>query len=288
MKIMPIITILLAVLTIIMAIMWVGANNKQKNLAQEKEEISTSFENATKTIGDIQSTLDAIDKDLMGQLSIAGETPGATPEDRKSMIVNSLSNMRSQLEAGKQRISQLERELSQSNRQVAGLQDILNKLRSSVSEKENIVAGLQKELGVLSETLDTERKTSVQEIQKREAQISEKTAQIEQLDQDINTIYYVYGTRKELIEKEIIDRTGGLLGIGRVSVVSKKSNLDSYTPLNLLNESTLRFTAKKKYAILSGQNASSYRVDKDGINYTLVITNPEVFRRIKNLIIEVD
>ena len=285
---MTLVTLVLAVVAIVFIVMWSGANSKQKALAKEKDEIAASFENATKTIGEIQSTLDSIDEDLMGQLSVAGETPGASPEDRKSRIVNTLSTMRTQLEEGKAKIARLEKDLSQSNRQVAGLQDILSKLRASVAEKEKIVANLQSELGIISQTLDTERKLSAEEIKKREGQISEKQGQIEQMDKDINTMYYAIGTRKELQEKGIIDRTGGILGMGKVSVISKKSNLDHYTMINLLQTNTITFSAKKRYSVLSGQNASSYKVEKNGNNYTLQISNPETFRLIKSVVIEIE
>ncbi len=280
--------IILAVVAIIFAALWVNTNNKSKALAQEKLELQEAFENASDTISDIQQSLDAIDQDLSGQLFTQKEIPGSTPEDRRSQIVSSISNMRKQIETDKQKIADLERRLAQSGAQLRGVQDMLAKLKASVADKERIVSELQTSLGIMSETLESERRLSAEELAKREKTISDKQLTIEEQRKDINTIFYVYGTRKELIDKKIIDRKGGLLGIGRVSVVTSQINIDEFSMINLLDTTTINFPSSRKgYSILTNQNAASYTIDKVDNENVLTVTDPASFRRLKYVVIEI-
>ncbi len=281
--------IILVAIAVVLAVLWVGAVNKSKNLEREKLEMQEAFEHASDTISDIQSSLDELDHDLSGQLFTQSEIPGSTPENRRAQIVSSISNMRKQIENDKQKIADLEKRLAQSGAQLRGVQELLEKLKASVADKERIVSELQTQLGIATETLDKERKLSAEEIALRDRQLGEKQLTIEEQQKDMNTIFYVYGTRKELMDKKIIDRRGGLLGIGKVSTVTSKINVEEFKTMNLLDSDSITFPATRKgYSILTSQNATSYNIEKDGSNNILRITDPTNFRKQKYVVIELN
>lgn len=282
-----IILAILAILTILFGVLWMGSNGKSKALLKSNEELKALYDNSTATIGEIQSSLESLDKDLSGQLFTQSEMPGSTPEDRRSRIVSSIANMRNQIEADKKKISDLERQLAASKTQLKGVQDIVNKLKASITDKEKIMDELQQRLGILSETLESERKTSAAEMQKRDQTISEKQQLLTQQNIDANTIYYIYGTRKELIDKGIIDRKGGLLGIGKVSTVTHEIQTAKFTQMNLMDAQQITFPASKKgFSVLSNHVATSYKVEKIGEQNVLTVTDPTNFRKQKFLVIE--
>ncbi len=278
---------ILAILTILFGVLWMGSNGKNKELIKSNEDIKKLYENSTQTIGEIQSSLESLDQDLSGQLFTNKELPGTTPEDRRASIITSIANMRNQIESDKKKISDLEKQLASSRTQLKGVQDIVNKLKASIADKEAIMDELQKRLGILNETLEEERRTSLAEIQKREQTISEKQQTITQQSIDANTIYYIYGTRKELMDKGIVDRKGGLLGIGKVTTVTHSLQTEKFTQMNLLDTQQITFPATKKgYAVLSNHVATSYTVEKAGDNNILTVTDPSNFRKQKFLVIE--
>lgn len=278
-----ILTAALAIISIVFAIMYFGTSGKLSSLQKEKEEIQNSLALATQTITDIQTNLDELDS----QLNIDGEIPGTVTGDRRTRLINTINSMRAQIENDKKRIADLELRLSRSGTQLRGVQDLLDKLKRSVADKEKVVADLQNRLGILNETLETERITSRQEIARRDQTITEKQGVIEEKDRDINTMYYIVGTRKELIDKKIVDRRGGLLGIGKVSTMTDQINLKEFSTLNLLQTAQITFPATRKgYSVLSSQNAASYRIDKDGDFYVLRVTDPQLFRNQKYIVIE--
>lgn len=287
MKISTVISIILAVAAIALGVLWFTANSAKLKLTQQNDSIKTSFENATSTINEIQASLDSIESGISGQLLSGREMP-LNAADRRSQIITSIRNMKLQIEADKKRISDLEKRLAGSQHRVKGLEDLVTKLKASIAEKERIVAELSGKLGVAEETLITERKLSAEEIAKREMTIAEKQTTIEAQEKDLNTIFYAFGTRKELLEKQIITREGGLLGIGKVSTIQKNTELDKYKTFDLSEVDGISFPATKRgYSILSNQSAASYKVEKAGDSYILKVINKELFRKYKLLVIEI-
>jgi len=282
-----IIVAILAILTIVFAVLWINANGKSKDIMKSNEELKKLYETSTSTINEIQSSLESLEQDLSGQLFTQKEIPGTSPEERRTKIISSIANMRDQIEADKKKIATLEKQLATSKSQLKGVQEIVNKLKASISEKEQIMDELQQRLGILNETLETERRTSAEEIQKREMTITEKEQQITQQSIEANTIYYVYGTRKELMSKGIMDRKGGLLGIGKVSTVKQNIPVEQFTTINLLENQQLTFPATKKgYSILTNHPATSYKVEKEGDQNVLTILDATSFRKQKFVVIE--
>ena len=282
-----IIVAILAILTIVFAVLWINANGKSKDIMKSNEELKKLYETSTSTINEIQSSLESLEQDLSGQLFTQKEIPGTSPEERRTKIISSIANMRDQIEADKKKIATLEKQLATSKSQLKGVQEIVNKLKTSISEKEQIMDELQQRLGILNETLETERRTSAEEIQKREMTITEKEQQITQQSIEANTIYYVYGTRKELMSKGIMDRKGGLLGIGKVSTIKQNIPVEQFTTINLLENQQITFPATKKgYSILTNHPATSYKVEKEGDQNILTILDATSFRKQKFVVIE--
>lgn len=282
-----IIAAVLAIAAIVFGALWMSTANKTKSLIKSNEELQQLYDSSTSTLSEIQSSLDSMDKDLFGSIGVAGEMPGATPEERRTQIANSITKMRTQIESDKKRISQLEGQLASSKGQLAGIQSIVNKLKASVADKEKIVSELESRLGEISATLDSERQLSQKEIALRDTQILDKETILANQTREANRQFYAVGTRKDLLAKGIINRKGGILGIGKVSTVVRDIDVAKYTEINLLDTQTISFPVTKKgYAILSNHVAASYKVDKVDNEYVLTVTDPDLFRRQKFLVIE--
>jgi uncharacterized coiled-coil protein SlyX len=281
------VSIILVVLVIGLGVLWFMTYSQKSKLANQNDSLSASFERATNTINEIQSNLEEIEGGLSGQLFSGGEMP-KNAEDRRTQIINSISNMKRQIEADKKRISDLEAQLAKSSVKIKGIESLVAKLKASLADKEKIVAELTTKLGISEETLLAERQLSAEEIAKRDKEIAEKQATILAQEKDINTIFYAFGTRKDLIDKKIISREGGLLGLGKVSTLQKSTDLDKYRTFSLVEVDGISFPyTKNGYSILSNQTASSYKVERAGDSYILKVTNKELFRKYKLLVIEI-
>ncbi|HCM15346.1 MAG TPA: hypothetical protein DHW79_05295, partial [Candidatus Cloacimonas sp.] len=95
------------------------------------------------------------------------------------------------------------------------------------------------------------------------------------------------GTRSQLLEQDVIDRKGGILGIGRVTTVAGDIDMNKFDQINLSDDDQITFKATKKgYSILSNHIATTYSVEKVEGEYVLTITDKENFRKQKFLVIE--
>ncbi len=274
-----IIVAVLAILAIIFGVMWSNASSKTKGLEKSNADLQQLYDTSTATISEIQSSLDTFDKELMGTIGTASEIPGATPVER-------LANARAKIDEYKKLISNLESKLAASKGQLSSIQGIVDKLKRSVADKEKIVAELEGRVANLSSTLDSERQTAQTEINLRESRIKEKEGIITNQNIESNRLYYVVGTRKQLLDSGIIDRKGGILGIGKVSTV-RDADLAKYTEFNLLDTQEVSFPVTKKgYSILSNHVAASYDISKGGDQYVLRVTDADSFRKQKILVVE--
>ncbi|MCB5234237.1 MAG: hypothetical protein LHW60_03180 [Candidatus Cloacimonetes bacterium] len=282
-----IIIAVLALLAIVFGVVWMNASKANKALIKEKAELESLYESSAEVISEIQASLNEMEQDLSGQLFTQSELAGTDPANRRDKMIASIANMREQIEADKKKIAQLENQLANSRTQLSGVQETVNRLKASISDKEQIMAELQERMGILDETLEEERRNSQKEIAKIEQTVLQKEQEIGEIKRSESQVYYTVGTRKQLLENKVINRKGGLLGIGRVSTVARSIDALVFTEINLLDQTEIRFPATKKgYSILSNHIATTYTVEKDGSEYVLKITDPDNFRKQKFLVIE--
>lgn len=287
MKTHHIIIIILAILAAVLAILWLSTNSTQVQLKGQNDSIRTAFEEAIGTINDIQANLDSIEVGMSGKLLSAEEVPLSGLMGR-AQLVGRLHNIRLMIQADKKRIADLEKQLANSNYKIKGIETLVAGLRTSLEEKETLLKEFETNIFALRDTLATERVRAKEAIAEKEVEIAEQQKIIEIVTQESNTIYYIVGTRKELIEKKIIEREGGFLGIGRVSVVQVNADLNEFDSFNLLETDSITFPITKKgYDILTAQNSASYTVEKAEDSYLLKVTDKEQFSKNKLLVIEI-
>ncbi len=277
----------LALLVIVFGVVWMNASKANKALRLEKEELESLYESSSAMIADVQANLDEMEQDLSGQLFTQSELSETDSTDRRDKMVASIAIMREQIEADKKKIAQLEAQLANSRTQLRGVQETVDRLKASLADKEQIMSELQERMGILDETIEEERRRSQREIAEIEQTVLEREQEIGEIKRIENQIYYTIGTRKQLLDNKVINRKGGLLGIGRVTMVKKAIDTMNFSELNLLDQTEIRFPVTKKgYSILSNHIATTYTVEKDGDEYVLTITDPDNFRKQKFLVIE--
>ena len=97
---------------------------------------------------------------------------------------------------------------------------------------------------------------------------SQKSATIQAQDKQLNTAWFVFGTKKELKEQRIIDGS---------RVLESNFNKSYFTKIDIRVEKEIKLYSK--YAkILTMHPSDSYTLQKDANKqYVLRITNPQIF-----------
>jgi hypothetical protein len=245
-----------------------------------EEAARTSYGNAINSIAEIQDSLSAIaigDSTLRmrGGLTTEG---GRASQDKEAL--ERIAVLKASVERAKERIRELETDLDKSGIKVAGMQKMIAGFKKDIAEREATIARLTGTVDSLNTAVTVLHGT----VAAKTDTITWQSANLETRRRELNTIYYVIGDKKTLVEQGILVAKGGVLGMGKTLKPSGTFIPTHFTALDLDQETVLRIPSKK-VQVLSEQPLSSYSLELEGETTVLRITDPTGFRAVKHLVI---
>ncbi|MCW3086457.1 MAG: hypothetical protein JWP12_3823 [Bacteroidetes bacterium] len=191
------------------------------------------------------------------------------PETRKSkqeQIVADIQSMYDAMNKNKQRLASMKNKLKDSNNKNAELEKFITRLTADIEQKDAEITGLKDQLEKLNVAM-TNLNTNYQE----EVQASQVKTE------KLNTAYYAFGTKKELIKNNVLTKEGGFLGLGKSEKMKADFNKDYFTKIDASSVNVIPLGAKKA-TLVTTHPAGSYKIEgADGKAERLVITNAEDF-----------
>ncbi len=283
-----VLTIILAITTIAAGV-YLGVVMKEKTaVVAEKDQIIASYEEATTVISDIQSSLDAINPESVKEIMKNTEVPkDASLSERKAHMMKAIGDINAQIEGYKKDLADLEKKLKNKNIGFNKLNKMVAQLQKTIEEKEAMIVELNSEIEKLNLTIQTERAQHKTAIAEKDKTISDKEAEIRDKHHSKYNIYYVIGTKKELIEQGLATKKGGFLWFGRVTDVAKNYDTSMFQQMNLLDSDEIILpTTMNRVKVMSDQNAASYTVtDMSDTESVLKVTDLETFAQNKYVVI---
>lgn len=205
-------------------------------------------------------------------ISVAGETEGGRRPVAE--INNDIAAIDRLLQDNKRKIASLQRaaaQLRKANLRIDGLEKMIADINAQLAEKKSEIAELRESLT----RMGAEVENLTEEVAVQSTRAENLTTEKLELENQLNTVYYIVGPEKELREAQIIDKQGF---IGRTLTVNKTGNLESFTKADsrLLSEIPV---GRKKVSVVTAQPADSYELvtDADKIVEKLLITDPVRF-----------
>jgi DNA repair exonuclease SbcCD ATPase subunit len=185
----------------------------------------------------------------------------------------------------------------------------INFLRQENAKKVKALSDQLKKSGLKINQLDAMVQGLLQSIQEKEEQISilesdlvsldkayarlfdayqEKAVLVDELTEEINTVYYSYGTEEELVKNKVIDRKNGFIGIGKSIKLMDNFNQKYFAKIDLTEEKEL-FIEGSELKFITDHPSSSYSLSPSGKNTKIKISNPREFWKVSRyLVIVVD
>ncbi len=205
--------------------------------------------------------------------------------DARQQIEDDLKLISDLMEDNRKRLASLNRQIRDSNVKIKEFENLVASLSSEIEERNIEISQLRDSMNELN--IYNAELTAA--IDKLEEENMERLQVIEEKIEQLNTAYYVFGTRKELQEQEIIDRQGGVLGIGRTTVVSSDVNTEYFTRVNILLVDKVTVPASS-LKLVSTHPKDSYFVENTEEEGTqIVIENPEKFwSNTRYLVVSID
>lgn len=249
--------------------------NEYTAVKASEQETQGRYAEAINSIAEIQDSLSAI---VLGESGVQSLGGGLQTEQRLNAAggreaMDRIALLRASIERTKVRIQNLETTLKQNGVKIAGLQKMVKNLKSTLTEKEDMVAQLSSRVDSLS--------TQVTGLQ-TEVAANEDTIRAQK--NELGTVYYVIGSKRDLTTAGVVVAKGGVLGLGKTLKPSGQFNESAFRPLDTDNENVVVIPAAKAQ-VLSAQPVTSYALQPVGKQLELHIIDPKAFRMIKHLVI---
>lgn len=109
----------------------------------------------------------------------------------------------------------------------------------------------------------------------KERILNEKNTALANLNTEINTVYYVVGNYKELKALDIVEKEGGIVGMGGSKSINDEIDQDQFISIDKMSYTVIPVFSKKAALASSHPNSSySWVEGEDRINY-LKVVNPK-------------
>ena len=207
----------------------------------------------------------AIIKSRENLITVAGEQEGTRRPVEE--INNDIAAIDRLLQDNRKKIESLERsaaQLRKANLRIEGLERMIGDLERQLGEKRDEVTQRGIEAEQLTET-----------VARREEEVETLSNEKVDLENQLNTVYYIVGSEKELRDAQIINKQGF---IGRTLTVGRGGNTDSFTQgdSRLLTEIPV---GHRRVTVVSSHPEGSYELvtNADKVVEQLRILDPTRF-----------
>lgn len=219
-------------------------------------------------------------------LSLQSMNPEISKDKRKEILAE-LQLIREMIDQNKKKIASLNSQLRKSGIRIASLQARVDSLDANIALRDREIAELRTDI----ENRNLEIGQLVHKVDTMTVVIADRETKISQQTEEMNKAFVVSGTYKDLKEKGLLTKEGGVLGLGKKESLQENSLNDNlFTRVDITKTRTIPVNSKSA-KLVTEHPASSYELikdDDDMIAY-IEIKDPSSFWKIsKYAVVEVN
>lgn len=261
-------------------VMMVGCKNPltDEKVIHQRDSLMAVIDNKESTVDEFINSFNEVEGNLnlvaaKQNIILTNSNQGDIKASQKDRINDEIRAINELMEQNTQKLKDLTRKLNRSSTKNSKLEKTIQLLNEQLTQKYTELAELNNRLNSLNSQV-AQLQTSVDTLSNKNlAQakvISDKTF-------ESHIAYYVVGHSKELQKSKLIDKEGGVLGIGRTSKLSDKLDNSKFTKIDYTEMTSIPINSKE-VNLITTHPSDSYTLDKTGkmVN-KLIITNPERF-----------
>jgi chromosome segregation ATPase len=278
-----------AFLLVAFAVVFITRENKFREQRTEAqmvhENLNGIIDHRDSVINDLVMTFNAIEKDMNivreqeNLLATSVDDPEFT-SDVRERIVSEIRQMNTLLEENRAKVKTLNKRLKQSGLRITALEDKIVLLEESIAQRDSSINVLKMELvnrDFRLAELNTVIDSLGMEVVQREETIQVKNTLISQNQAELDKAYLAAGNFKELVEKGIVAKEGGFLGLGKSKVVPANIADNQFDQISISQTDRIAVNSKKAELISNHPEESYQVVSNDSIVEYIQITQPEKF-----------
>lgn len=240
----------------------------------QRDSLSRIIEQKENEINDMMATINDIEDGLREinaaekRVSVARQGEGS---NQKLRIRENMEFIQSTMAQNRELVKKLQQQLRESSFKGDQLRRTIENLTTQLEEKEKMLQQLRAELEQKDIHI-AEQAERIEGLNKNVSSLVEETTQKQQTintqDKQLHTAWYVFGTKRELKEQNIL-RDG--------DVLRANFNKDYFTKIDIRIDKEIKLYSRSA-KILTSHPASSYTLTQDANRqYVLRVTNPQQF-----------
>lgn len=251
-----------------------GKNDSAAQNTAQADSLNGIIAQKDSEINDLMGTLNEIEEGFQQiseaehRVSLAKDGEGV---NKKQKLKEDIQFIADRMKQNRELIAKLQKQLANGTLKGAQLQKTIEGLQKQLEEKDAQLQTLREELdkkdihiSELDETIGN-LNTNVNNLT---ADNQQKAETISSQDKQLNTAWYVFGTKKELKGQRILE--GG-------KVMNGNFNKNYFTKVDIRNTTEIKLYSKSA-KLLTAHPASSYSLVRDASQqYVLRISNPQIF-----------
>ena len=241
---------------------------------QQRDSLEQIIAQKDNEINDMMTTLSDIEEgfreitEAQNRVTLAKSGEGTNTKQR---ITENLQFIQSAMQQNKELINKLKQQVRESTVKGGQLKKIIDNLTQQMEVKDKQLQSLREELDKKDIHI-AELDEMVSDLNTNVASLKEenthKTETISTQDKALHTAWFVFGTKKELKEQNILDAG---------EVLRSNFNKEYFTKIDIRIDKEIKLYSKSA-EILTSHPASSYTLQRDANKqYVLRITNPDAF-----------
>ena len=249
---------------------------KQAQLAAEMQRDSLNQIIAQKEneITDMMTTFSDIEEgfreitEAQSRVTLAKQGEGTSSAQR---IRENMQFIQSTMKQNKELINKLKQQVREGSIKSEQLKKLVENLTQQMEEKDRQLQALREELDrkdIHIAELDERVADLNANVENLTEETTQKTQTINQQDKQLNTAWFVFGTKKELKEQKILDDG---------EVLRSNFNKEYFTKIDIRIDKEIKLYSKSA-EMLTAHPSSAYTLQRDANKqYVLRITDPQLF-----------
>lgn len=269
------ITALICILTLLTACQEKKTEPVKTNDASVRDSLQRVIDQKNGEINDMMSTLNQIMEGFRlinqaeGKMEVLKN--GEATTDNTEEIRSTIHEITDAMQRNRELINKLRQQVRESSVRGDQIKEALNNMMQQLSEKDEQLKALQTDLdqkNIHITELDNTITALNSDVSSLKQESESKTQTISSQDKQLNTAWYVFGTKKELQNQNIFTKN---------KVLSGNFNKNYFTKIDIRVDTEIKLYSKSA-KVLTLHPASSYTLTQDANDqYILRITNPQNF-----------
>jgi chromosome segregation ATPase len=249
---------------------------KQANLiaGQQRDSLNQIIAQKENELSDMMATLSDIEEgfreitEAQSRVALAKQGEGTSSAQR---IRENMQFIRNTMKQNKELINKLKQQVREGSFKSEQLKKIVEGLTQQMEEKDRQLTALREELDrkdIHIAELDEQVADLNTNVNNLTEETTKKTQTINTQDKQLNTAWFVFGTKKELKEQKILDDG---------EVLRSNFNKEYFTKIDIRIDKEIKLYSKSAQ-MLTDHPSSSYTLQRDANKqYILRITDPQLF-----------